>query len=198
MDYPHVGSVCDRGVSHEPNSPIAPSPVSRSRIPSLSGCSHDDYELHCYLADDSEKSRMLDLLDPGGWDWDWVVFRKRRKICGLTLCDFASAGEQRVPAVASTLQGSTTLITLQQNSVFLKDQYGGDRVAVAGDLVTRGYLGTWSELVLVVWGLPERESNYTDAVSALYAMNRDRPLLIVDVAEVNRWDERYINHAIEV
>jgi hypothetical protein len=39
----------------------------------------------------------------------------------------------------------------------LTEQYGVDRVAVAGDLVTKGYLGVWSDLVLLVWGLPEED-----------------------------------------
>lgn len=42
-------------------------------------------------------------------------------------------------------------------ATFLRDHYSINRIAVAGDLVAPGPLNLWSELVLVVWGLPEVE-----------------------------------------
>ncbi len=46
----------------------------------------------------------------------------------------------------------------RDTATFLRDHYPIDRIVVAGDLVTPNPLNLWSELVLVVWGLPERDA----------------------------------------
>jgi len=45
----------------------------------------------------------------------------------------------------------------RDTATFLRDHYSIDRIVVAGDLVAPEPLNLWSELVLVVWGLPEVE-----------------------------------------
>ncbi|MFM7426332.1 MAG: hypothetical protein ACKO7W_15285 [Elainella sp.] len=45
----------------------------------------------------------------------------------------------------------------RDTATFLRDHYPVDRIVVAGDLVAPEPLNLWSEVVLVVWGLPEVE-----------------------------------------
>ena len=45
----------------------------------------------------------------------------------------------------------------RDTATFLRDHYSIDRIVVVGDLVAPEPLNLWSELVLVVWGLPEAE-----------------------------------------
>jgi hypothetical protein len=51
---------------------------------------------------------------------------------------------------------------------FLRDHYAIQRIGVAGDLVAPAPLNLWSELVLVLWGLPEVEPRRSESGQARY------------------------------
>lgn len=53
-------------------------------------------------------------------------------------------------------------------ATFLRDHYSIDRIVVAGDLVTPEPLNLWSEVVLVVWGLPEVETTRSESGRTRY------------------------------
>ncbi len=48
------------------------------------------------------------------------------------------------------------------------NHYSIDRIVVAGDLVAPELLNLWSELVLVVWGLPEVETTRSESGRTRY------------------------------
>ncbi|MGJ3254092.1 MAG: Uma2 family endonuclease [Elainellaceae cyanobacterium] len=48
-------------------------------------------------------------------------------------------------------------------ATFLRDHYSIDRIVVVGDLVAPEPLNLWSELVLVVWGVPEVEKTRSES-----------------------------------
>ncbi|MCX5965976.1 MAG: hypothetical protein NT070_23485 [Cyanobacteria bacterium] len=66
-------------------------------------------------------------------------------------------------------------------AIFLRDQYGCDRVAVSGDLVDLGTLTDWSDFVIIAWGLPQEKwsPNALSPYSALYQMNPDYNMHLV-------------------
>jgi Putative restriction endonuclease len=84
---------------------------------------------------------------------------------------------------------------------FLRDQYGCDRVAVSGNLVTNGYLTRWSRLVIIAWGLPSSDLNspYTSPHRALYQMHPDHNIALVhgDAADGDQ-EVKWIEQAIDL
>lgn len=89
----------------------------------------------------------------------------------------------------------------EEIALFLRDQYGCDRVAVSGDLVTQGYLTPWSALVIVAWGLlgDTPNSPYTNAYSAIYQMYPDHHVFLIDAAcpDGNK-EAAWVQQAIEL
>ncbi|MBW4518608.1 MAG: hypothetical protein KME16_02600 [Scytolyngbya sp. HA4215-MV1] len=67
----------------------------------------------------------------------------------------ALLAQRRVAADPNHKVGAWKLA--RDTATFLRDHYSINRIAVAGDLVAPEPLNLWSELVLVVWGLPEVE-----------------------------------------
>jgi hypothetical protein len=84
---------------------------------------------------------------------------------------------------------------------FLRDQYGCDRVAVSGDLVTQSYLTPWSQLVIIAWGLPANEQNspYTNVYYALYQMHPHYNIALVDgTCPGDDKEETWVRQAIDL
>ena len=86
-------------------------------------------------------------------------------------------------------------------AIFLRDQYGCDRVAVSGDLVQLGTLTAWSDFVIIAWGLPQEKwsPNSLSPYSALYRMNPDYNIHLVygERPEDDR-EEEWIKIAIDL
>jgi hypothetical protein len=103
--------------------------------------------------------------------------------------------------INTPLQQSATWQLAEEIALFLRDQYGCDRVAVAGDLVTQGYLTPWSPLVIIAWGLPTNKPNspHTSAYSALYQMHPDHHVFLVDAnCPDGEKEEAWIRQAIDL
>ena len=86
-------------------------------------------------------------------------------------------------------------------AIFLRDQYGCDRVAVSGDLVDLGTLTAWSDFVIIAWGLPQERlsPNSLNPSSVLYQMNPDYNIHLVygEQPEDDR-EEKWIRTAIDL
>ena len=86
-------------------------------------------------------------------------------------------------------------------AIFLRDQYGCDRVAVSGDLVDLGTLTAWSDFIIIAWGLPQehRSPNSLNPSSVLYQMNPDYNIHLVygEQPEDDR-EEKWIRTAIDL
>ena len=86
-------------------------------------------------------------------------------------------------------------------AIFLRDQYGCDRVTVSGDLVDLGTLTAWSDFVIIAWGLPQERlsPNSLNPSSVLYQMNPDYNIHLVygEQPEDDR-EEKWIRTAIDL
>ncbi|KAM3116304.1 Uma2 family endonuclease [Phormidesmis sp. 146-33] len=90
-------------------------------------------------------------------------------------CDWVAAllAQRRVAADPNHKADAWKLA--RDTATFLRDHYSIDRIVVAGDLVAPEPLNLWSELVLVVWGLPEVEATRSESGRTRYT----RPEAIV-------------------
>ncbi len=76
----------------------------------------------------------------------------------------------------------------RETAMFLRHHYDLDRMATAGDLVSPEPLHYWSELVLLVWNLPQRtasraqtgQTHYTDLQSIVAQLSDQPRIRIVD------------------
>lgn len=69
-----------------------------------------------------------------------------------------------------------------QTAAFLQSHYNISRIAVAGDLVANEPLNFWSELVLVVWGLPESSDRYTSPHEIMQQLSEQPRIRLVDAS----------------
>ena len=70
-----------------------------------------------------------------------------------------------------------------QTATFLVSHYDISRIAVAGDLVASEPLNFWSELVLVVWGLPNKSDRYTSPDTLVRQLSLQPRIRLVDASE---------------
>lgn len=68
----------------------------------------------------------------------------------------------------------------RETATFLRNHYHINRIAVAGDLVANEPLNFWSELVLVVWGLPENDTHYTSPQLIVHQLSEQPCIRLVD------------------
>ena len=88
-------------------------------------------------------------------------------------------------------------------ATFLRDHYSFDRIAVAGDLVSAEPLNSWSELILVVWGLAQSKSDdfnprpggYTRPQEIAAQLSSSLPIRLVDASNPLTESEQQILQA---
>lgn len=68
----------------------------------------------------------------------------------------------------------------RETATLLRDCYNVDRIAVAGDLATATPLTLWSELVLVVWGLPPHDDRYTSPDYLIQQLSEQPRIRLID------------------
>lgn len=79
----------------------------------------------------------------------------------------------------------------RDTATFLRNHYSIERIAVVGDLVAPESLNLWSELVLVVWGLPEVETTHSEPGRTRYTrpetivrqLSDDPPIRLINAAK---------------
>jgi Uma2 family endonuclease len=70
----------------------------------------------------------------------------------------------------------------RQTATFLRHHYPIERIAIAGDLVASAPLHFWSELVLVVWGLPQQDDRYTEMHTVVRQLSEQPRIRLVDAS----------------
>lgn len=70
-----------------------------------------------------------------------------------------------------------------QIATFLVSHYDISRIAVAGDLVASEPLNFWSELVLVLWGLPNKSDRYTSPQAIVRQLSEQPRIQLVDASQ---------------
>jgi len=84
----------------------------------------------------------------------------------------ALLAQRRVAADPNHKAGDWKLA--RDTATFLQNHYSIDRIVVAGDLVAPEPLNLWSEVVLVVWGLPEVERTRSESGQTRYTSPESR------------------------
>lgn len=86
----------------------------------------------------------------------------------------------------------------RETATFLRNHYHINRIAAIGDLVAAEPLNFWSELVLVVWGLPENGTRYTSPQLIVRQLSEQPCIRLVDAdgkltpAELQLLQERLV------